>query len=134
MEKDKDLGGAAVRGEATAVTDDFLLKHFNESGFFPENLSTRNRSAFYDAVRALVSPRAADAPSEPTRADLEAIDRAMQHMGDALNALDLADKHDEKISSPTRAPSCMPAADEPACTSTGWPCGLRGTGIGPRTW
>lgn len=38
--------------------------------------------------------------SMPSRLDLETIDRAMQHMGDALNEFDAAEEGDEQIAAP----------------------------------
>lgn len=113
--------GAAVRGEAVAKCEptakkliaqlhdgqewniaeqqafaSFMRCFPNESsaGMISLGDAWKNGQAY---AEAMASARAADAPSEPSRADLEAIDRAMQHMGDALNALDVADEDDEKI-------------------------------------
>ena len=121
-----ETGSAAVRGEAVAIPDSAITEEMlddeiiglpcnwrgDPSQFMTVSLGHTmacEQAAILIAKRKLVqeraslaapvSPRAADAPSEPSRADLEAIDRAMQHMGDALNALDLADEDDEKITS-----------------------------------
>lgn len=57
----------------------------------------------------------------PVRADLEAIDRAMQHMGDALNEMDAADEEGENITAPgfeaiarlLEAPAAQPEQAKP---------------------
>lgn len=59
-----------------------------------------------DAIDALAAAPAVPAQEQAAscpdvvRADLEAIDRAMQHMGDALNSMDACDEPDENIAAP----------------------------------